>query len=448
MFFEQDLQPARSPVWSVSELNDRVSQCLQMNFPPLWVAGEVRGFTRAASGHWYFTLKDASAELSCAMFAGSNRRVDFLPKTGDHLEVHGQVSVYRARGSYQMVVDAVRQAGVGTLYERFLQLKDKLQKEGLFDLSRKKTIPRINTKIAVVTSLQAAALRDVLTTLRRRAPYARVTVFETAVQGDEAPGEIISALKRADQSSDVEVILLVRGGGSLQDLWSFNDERVARTVAALTKPVIVGVGHESDVTIVDWVADLRAATPTAAAEHATESVEVLLKELSQSGEALAYAWNRYWTESAQKVDFLMREIPDPHKNLKQSQERLLHMNQLLESLMHSHWQMKKESVRLLSESLIKPSARLALEQEKCDRLAEECSLLIKDRLSKSRRESEALTTLLTELSPQAILNKGYSYVTDARGSFIKSAQAAKPGETLNIHWHDGSATVGVQKTSS
>ena len=373
MFFEQDLQPARSPVWSVSELNDRVSQCLQMNFPPLWVG----------------------------------------------------------------------QAGVGTLYERFLQLKDKLQKEGLFDLSRKKTIPRINTKIAVVTSLQAAALRDVLTTLRRRAPYARVTVFETAVQGDEAPGEIISALKRADQSSDVEVILLVRGGGSLQDLWSFNDEKVARTVAALTKPVIVGVGHESDVTIVDWVADLRAATPTAAAEHATESAEVLLKELSQSGEALAYAWNRYWSESAQKVDSLMREIPDPHKNLKQSQERLVHMNQLLE-----HWQMKKESVRLLSDLLIKPSARLASEREKCDRLSEECLLLIKERLSKSKRESETLMTLLTELSPQAILNKGYSYVTDARGSFIKSAQAAKPGETLNIHWHDGSATVGVQKTSS
>lgn len=448
MFFEQDSQPVRSPVWTVSELNEQVSQCLQINFPPLWVAGEVRGFTRAASGHWYFTLKDASAELSCAMFAGNNRRLGFIPKTGDHLEVHGQVSIYRARGSYQMVVDAARQAGLGTLYERFLQLKDKLQKEGLFDLSRKKTISRINTKIAVVTSLQAAALRDVLITLRRRAPYARVTVFETSVQGEGAPEEIISALRRAEQSDNVEVILLVRGGGSIQDLWSFNDENVARTVASLTKPVIVGVGHESDVTIVDWVADLRAATPTAAAEHATESVDVLIKELSQINDTLTYAWNRYWSESSQKVDSLMREIPDPRKNLIQAQERLSHMNQLVESLMWTQWQMRAETTRLLTEALIKPSARLAFEREKWSRLSDECHLLMKERVEKSRQESESLMALLTELSPQAVLNKGYSYVTDASGRFVKSARTVKPGESLNIHWHDGRIFASVDKTES
>lgn len=178
MYFQQENSFRSETVWTVSELNDCVSQCLQVNFPPLWVSGEVRGFTRAASGHWYFTLKDETGELSCAMFAGNNRRMNFVPKTGDHLEVHGQVCVYRARGSYQMVVDSVRRAGLGQLYERFLRLKEKLQAEGLFDAARKKTLKRIYTKIGVVTSLQAAALRDVLTTLRRRAPYAKVTLLK------------------------------------------------------------------------------------------------------------------------------------------------------------------------------------------------------------------------------------------------------------------------------
>ena len=444
MFFEQNTSLSSSSVWTVSQLNDEVSRSLQMNFPPLWVGGEVRGFTRAASGHWYFTLKDATGELSCAMFAGNNRRVGFIPKTGDHLEVHGQVSIYRARGSYQMVVDAVRQAGLGTLYERFLQLKEKLQKEGLFDLSRKKTIARINTKIAVVTSLQAAALRDVLTTLRRRAPYARLIVFETAVQGDEAPKEIISALKQADQS-DVDVILLVRGGGSLQDLWSFNDEAVARSVAALSKPVIVGVGHESDVTIVDWVADLRAATPTAAAEHATESVDVLLKELAQTHETMRYVWSRYWTENTQKVDSLMREIPDPAKSLRQANERLTLLSQSLSSLMRSQWFVKSETVRHLSASLINPASLFLREKERHDRISKELVSLIHDKLNQNERARQSLMDLITEISPQAILKKGYSYVTASDGTFVKSAESAVKSDNLQIHWHDGQLEVHVKK---
>ena len=445
MFFEQNTQSS-SFVWTVSELNDQVSHCLQANFPPLWVGGEVRGFTRAASGHWYFTLKDANGELSCAMFAGQNRRVGFIPKTGDHLEVHGQVSVYRARGSYQMVVDAVRQAGMGALYERFLQLKDKLQKEGLFDQSRKKPLKRIYTNIAVVTSLQAAALRDVLSTLQRRASYAKVRVFETAVQGDEAPAEIISALRRADQNENVEVILLVRGGGSIQDLWSFNDESVARTVASLSKPVIVGVGHESDVTIVDWVADLRAATPTAAAEHVTESAEVLSRELSQSKDALNYTWNRYWTESAQKVDSLLREMPNPVRNVHQSQERLRHSIQLLKELMHAQWQIKFESVRYLDHSLLKPSARLNSECEKCGRVSKDLSRAMIEILKKHSQTHSSVMELITELSPQTILKKGYSYVTTSDGAFVKSSQTLSEGENLTVYWHDGRANVCVTKT--
>ena len=443
MYFQQENSFRSETVWTVSELNDCVSQCLQVNFPPLWVSGEVRGFTRAASGHWYFTLKDETGELSCAMFAGNNRRMNFVPKTGDHLEVHGQVSVYRTRGSYQMVVDSVRRAGLGQLYERFLRLKEKLQAEGLFDAARKKTLKRIYTKIGVVTSLQAAALRDVLTTLRRRAPYAKVTLFETAVQGEEAPGEIIRALKKAEASAEVEVILLVRGGGSLQDLWAFNDETLAHVLANLSKPVIVGVGHESDVTIADWVADLRAATPTAAAEHVTESAQVLLREIQEMQQALTFAFNRACNERAQLIDSLFREMPDPIKELSQAQSLLSQNNRLLTALMQSQWQMKSESVRSLNRSLVHPKSRLSDEKEKCLRLTEQLEPLILQRLQMLEHNRVALSDLMTELSPQAILKKGYSYVTDREGHCIKSSQNLPLGEALAVHWHDGEAKVRV-----
>lgn len=443
MYFHQENPFHSETVWTVSELNDCVSQCLQVNFPPLWVSGEVRGFTRAASGHWYFTLKDETGELSCAMFAGNNRRMNFVPKTGDHLEVHGQVSVYRARGSYQMVVDSVRRAGLGQLYERFLRLKEKLQSEGLFDAARKKTLKRIYTKIGVVTSLQAAALRDVLTTLRRRAPYAKVTLFETAVQGEEAPGEIIRALKKAEASDEVEVILLVRGGGSLQDLWAFNDETLAHVLANLSKPVIVGVGHESDVTIADWVADLRAATPTAAAEHVTESAQVLLREIQEMQQALTFAFNRACNERAQLIDSLFREMPDPIKELSQAQTLLSQNNRLLAALLQSQWQMRSEGVRSLRDSLVHPKSRLSAEKEKCLRLTEQLSPLMVQRMQLLEHNRVALTDLMTELSPQAILKKGYSYVTDHKGQFIKSSRNLPTGQALNVHWHDGEAKVHV-----
>lgn len=445
MFFEQDFNPSQTAVLSVSELNDRVSQCLQVNFPPLWVAGEVRGFTRAASGHWYFTLKDAGGELSCAMFAGSNRRVGFVPKTGDHLEVHGQVSIYRARGSYQMVVDGMRQAGLGALYEQFLRLKEKLQNEGLFDSSRKKPLDRIYTNIAVVTSLQAAALRDVLTTLKRRAPYAKVCVYEASVQGEEAPGEIISALRRADESEETQVIMLVRGGGSLQDLWAFNDEKVARTIASLTKPIVVGVGHESDVTIADWVADFRAATPTAAAEHVTENIQVLSQELVQAVGEMRYAWNRLWMEHSQRLDSLVREMPDPIQNLKRSAERLELFKRALETQMHAHWQLKAQAVWHLRSSLICPTAKLAAERDRLERTEAQLPLLMWQNLSRCEEQRQSIMDLITELSPEAILKKGYSYVTASDGTFVKSTRDVKEGDVLDIHWHDGQAQVAVQK---
>ena len=272
---------------------------------------------------------------------------------------------------------------------------------------------------------------------------AKVTLFETAVQGEEAPGEIIRALKKADASTETEVILLVRGGGSLQDLWAFNDETLAHVLANLSKPVIVGVGHESDVTIADWVADLRAATPTAAAEHVTESAQVLLREIQEMQQALTFAFNRACNERAQLIDSLFREMPDPIKELSQAQSLLSQNNRLLTALMQSQWQMKSESVRSLNRSLVHPKSRLSDEKEKCLRLTEQLEPLILQRLQMLEHNRVALSDLMTELSPQAILKKGYSYVTDREGHCIKSSQNLPLGEALAVHWHDGEAKVRV-----
>ncbi len=457
MFFNE----SSNRIISVSELNDRVSQCLQQNFPPLWVSGEIRGLTRAASGHWYFTLKDKVAELSCAMFAGDNRRVAFVPKTGDKVEVYGQVSIYKARGTYQLVVSSMRQAGMGELFERFLMVKNKLQAEGLFDQARKKAIPRVNFQIAVVTSLKAAALRDTMTTLARRAPYAKVTIFPTAVQGDEAPAEIIRSLKTADESALADVILLVRGGGSLQDLWAFNEEAVARTIASLKTPVIVGVGHESDVTIADWVADFRAATPTAAAEHATERLSILLSEIQTERKLLADAWLRRYNEEAQRLDWARAGLQHPQDRLQRELERYRYLKTLLDSSfagqfrqasekaqlakaeLHQRWllSLKDRQMKLteLGSALTSPKALLGIQTQRLHNWQMQLQSLFQSQITEQTGQWRSLATLLEEVSPHAIMKKGYTYVTDSSGHLLREARQIKAGQDINIRWPDGEA---------
>lgn len=457
----QDFSFSSPGVISVSELNDRVARCLQVNFAPLWVAGEIRGFTRAASGHWYFTLKDRASEVSCAMFAGDNRRVRFMPKTGDRVQVHGQVSIYRPRGSYQLVVDAMQPAGLGELYERFLMLKNKLQAEGLFDPARKKAIARVNFRIGVVTSLKAAALRDVITTLRRRAPYAVVTVFPASVQGEAAVGELTASLKAADAARQ-DVILLVRGGGSLQDLWAFNEEAVARTLVAMQTPVIVGVGHESDVTIADWAADFRAATPTAAAEHASENISVLLTELALQQRLLKQNTKERLQGYSQRLDWLTASLVTPQEKLERNRESLLGVSrELLQVWQERYCQRPGQDLASLKQSLSHgmqrelllslnrfQSAKAGLQnpregiQGKRAALEATSALLrsaTRAKLQTLSQRRESLDALLFESSPQAILTKGYAYVSDEAGALLKSSRRVKPCDPVTIHWFDGEA---------
>jgi exodeoxyribonuclease VII large subunit len=254
MFSEsQPNDSGNSDILTVSQLNQAVGRLLERSFPLTWISGEISNFTRAASGHWYFTLKDASAQVRSVMFRGRAQFVDFAPREGDKVEVRAVVSLYAARGDFQLNVEAMRKAGVGNLYEAFLKLKAKLTAEGLFDADRKRELPVFPRQIGIVTSPQAAALRDVITTLRRRAPHLSIVLYPTAVQGEGSAEKIAAAIKTASDRAECDVLIVCRGGGSLEDLWSFNDERVARAIAASTIPVVSGVGHETDFTIADFV---------------------------------------------------------------------------------------------------------------------------------------------------------------------------------------------------
>src|SRR6266404_1080480 len=271
-----NLDPARVCL-SVSELNRAVARSLEGSFAAVRVRGELASLTRAASGHWYFSLKDRAAQVRCVMFRSRNVLVDFVPREGDELELVANVGLYEARGEFQLGVESMRRAGQGQLFEQFLRLKERLAAEGLFDEAVKRPIPRVPSSIGVMTSLQAAALHDIVTTLRRRAPYVRLIVYPVPVQGQGAGARIARMLSIVSARAEVEVVILARGGGSIEDLWAFNEEVVARAVRACAVPVIVGVGHESDFTIADFAADLRAPTPTAAAERAAPDRDGLLQ---------------------------------------------------------------------------------------------------------------------------------------------------------------------------
>ena len=272
-------------VLSVAELNLQVRQQIERSFPILWVGGEISNFVRATSEHWYFTLKDAKAQVRCAMFRNRNQNAEWIPSNGDAVEVNALVTLYESRGEYQLLVETMRRAGLGALYEKFLKLKSALEKQGLFDAARKRSLPTFPKRIGIITSPAAAALRDVLTTLKRRAPHVSVILYPTAVQGSGAAAEIVQAISSAGARAECAVLILCRGGGSIEDLWSFNEEIVARAIAVCPIPIVSGVGHETDFTIADFVADERAPTPTAAAQRVAPDRDELLAQIGEIGRA-------------------------------------------------------------------------------------------------------------------------------------------------------------------
>jgi exodeoxyribonuclease VII large subunit len=304
-------------ILSVGDLNRAIASSLEERFDTVWVCGEISNFKAYDSGHWYFSLKDEEGQIRCVMFRGRNGQVGFMPQSGDLVEVAANLGFYVPRGDIQLTVQSMRRAGMGGLYEAFLKLKAKLAKEGLFDLENKRPIPTHPRSIGIITSPQAVALKDVLSTLARRAPHIPIVIYPTLVQGPDAPAGIISALKAAEKENAVDVILLVRGGGSIEDLWAFNDEKLAYVIAQSPIPVVSGVGHETDVTIADFVADLRAPTPTGAAELAAPRRDQMLQELDAIMQVLLQRVSQRVEREAQTLDQLAlrlsHALPNPDR---------------------------------------------------------------------------------------------------------------------------------------
>ena len=435
---------AGSPaVLSVSALNQAVARLLERSFPLAWVSGEVSNFTRAASGHWYFTLKDDGAQVRAVMFRGRAQYADFLPKEGDRVEVRALVTLYAARGDYQLGVEAIRRAGVGNLYEAFLQLKARLETEGLFDPARKRPLPHFVTRIGIVTSLQAAALHDVLSTLARRAPHCHIILYPTPVQGAGAGDMIAAAIAMAAARNECDVLLVCRGGGSIEDLWAFNDEAVARAIVACPMPVISGVGHETDVTIADFAADLRAPTPTAAAELATRPLAEWLAHVAGLQTALQRAWRRQHAERTQTLDWLARRLVSPqatirHEGMKLQalQQRLTHATRV--PLANASHAVQRLAIRLANR-LPDPAAQHLRVGDQAWRLRARMALLQQHR----RQALENLSAQLELLDPQRTLERGYAIITDARGAIVRSPQALHARAVIGVRLADGSAQVGI-----
>jgi exodeoxyribonuclease VII large subunit len=314
---------------TVGDLNRAIDQSLEDRFDIVWVSGEISNFKAYDSGHWYFSLKDEEGQIRCVMFRGRNGQVGFMPQSGDLVEVSANLGMYVPRGDIQLTIQTLRRAGMGGLYEAFLKLKAKLAKEGLFDEERKREIPTHPRSIGIITSPQAAALKDVLSTLARRAPHIPIVIYPTLVQGPDAPAGMITALKAAEKENAVDVILLVRGGGSIEDLWAFNDEQLAYAIANSNIPVVSGVGHETDFTIADFVADLRAPTPTGAAELAAPRKDQLLQELDAIKQALLQRVNQRVEREAQTLDQLVLRLSHALPNPDRMREQIASWQQRL-----------------------------------------------------------------------------------------------------------------------
>jgi exodeoxyribonuclease VII large subunit len=392
--------------WSVAEVTDYLKDLLESdhNLADLWVRGEISNLSRPRSGHLYFTVKDSRAALKCVMWRSMAQRLRYQPRDGDAVEVHGSISIYPAGGQYQLYADTIRPVGEGALYQEFLRLKAQLEAEGLFDEARKQPIPPWPRRIGIVTSPTGAALRDMLNTLRRRYPLVEVILAPTPVQGADAPPGIVAALRALNQIARPDVILVARGGGSIEDLWAFNDERVARAIAASESPVISGGGHETDFTIADFVADLRAPTPTAAAELAVPDRADLRAAL---------------TDLRQRL---------PRAALGQTAAL--------------RWTLNDLQGRLERHT---PLTRIQNDRQRLDELTRRAERSLGHRLSLARAHLTGAQSRLESLNPSAILARGYAIVSYAEGGIVRSAAQVAPGDALNVRLCDGEFGVTVTK---
>ncbi|MFC5499771.1 exodeoxyribonuclease VII large subunit [Caenimonas terrae] len=412
-------------IWQVGALCRAIADALDARFNPVAVRGELSGFSRAASGHCYFSLKDGDGQIRCAMFRRAAGLLDFNPRDGDSVEVTGRLDVYGPRGDLQLIVESLTRAGQGALFEQFLRLKARLEAEGLFDAARKRAPPALPRGIGLVTSLGAAALHDVVTCLSRRVPHIPVVLAPAAVQGTQAPADLVRALDglyRLAATGTIDVILLVRGGGSIEDLWAFNDEQLARTIARSPVPLVSGVGHETDFTIADFVADLRAPTPTAAAELAATARSEWLAQLDQAQAQLRTAAARRLDLGNQRIDVAAARLGRPSARLGGQRLRLA---------AQAHRLRYAVAGRLLAAQGALPAVAGAL------------SAAVAARLRSAHERLDRQQLQLEMLDPRLVLQRGYALLTDLDGTAITSAGQTRIGQALRASLADGEVDLTV-----
>ncbi|ROQ46732.1 exodeoxyribonuclease VII large subunit [Marinobacter sp. 3-2] len=444
------LQDTRPRALSVSELNHQARHLLESSFMQVWVEGELSGFSRPSSGHWYFSLKDRKCQVRCAMFRGMNQRIRTPPKEGDQVRIRGKVTLYENRGDFQIIAEHVEPAGLGALQQAFEELKRKLLAEGLFEQASKKPLPSLPRHIGVVTSPTGAAIHDILTVLARRCPAIPVTLYPTAVQGKAATADIVRAIEAAQNHGVADVLIIGRGGGSLEDLWCFNEEAVARAIAACRIPTVSAVGHEVDVTIADFVADLRAPTPSAAAEKISPDQSDWLKQLRDREFRLSNAMGLALKRLGTQLGHLSARLRDPRRELLEKAQRM----DELELRLRKAIRQRLTSVGVRNDHLRQrlvmqsPHRQLSDSQDALRRVSERLVSVMQQDLKQRRDNLEHAAQTLNVVSPLATLGRGYSIVRDNNGNIIRDATNVNPGDTISAHVARGEMTAKVTSVKS
>lgn len=441
LFFEE-----KNRVLRVAELNFAIKQLLESNVPLLWVRGEISNLVKAASGHFYFSLKDDQAQVRCVMFRHKNQLLGDSVANGQQVEVLAAVTLYEQRGDFQLTVEQMRPAGLGVLYERFAQLKLKLESEGMFDAASKRPLPPYPKRIGIITSLQAAALRDVLTTLRLRLPSVPVVLYPAPVQGAGSAEQIAAAIRTASQRAECDVLIVCRGGGGIEDLWAFNEEVVARAIAASAIPVVSGVGHETDFTIADFVADERAPTPTAAAQRVVPDRHALLRTLRDLAQHLRRAQRNRLQNAMQTVDYLQRRLVHPAQQLQRQTQQLEQLRQRMQRAcayrkQHQDWQWQS-----LAQRLRAASGDFARLQDRQTGLAARLAKAMRTLHAHRAAQVENIAQHLALLDPRQVLARGYSMVQDDSGSVVSDAGQLTVGAELRITFAQGWARTEVKES--
>lgn len=430
--------------FSVSQLNRQIQQLLEASLPWVLVEGEISNLARPGSGHWYFSLKDDKAQIRCAMFRTRNQTVRFRPKDGDKVRLRARVTFYGPRGDCQLAVESMESAGEGALQQAFERLKYQLQQEGLFDAAHKKALPPVPEKVALITSPVGAVVRDMITTFGRRFPLTELILFPTLVQGQEAAVNLVRQLQRADYSGQFDAIIIGRGGGSLEDLWSFNDEHLARAIFHCQTPIISAVGHETDFTIADFVADIRAPTPTAAAEMLSPDSQALLKDLKAQQRKLAQLMERGLQQHQQRLDFLIRRLRHPSEKIQQQQTTLTQLDNRLRKAMNLHLEQHQQRLNYLNERMHRssPEKRVVQLREQQQQLDLRLRKAIEQLLAKKQTRFANLVEKLHLVSPLQTLSRGYS-IASKQDQIVSSTEQVAIGDRLSLRVTDGQLTCEV-----